>query len=83
MARFAEQRAQDDFQWLMAAPQGRRLVWGWLSEAGVFRNPFGATDAQTAFACGRLAGGQRLLAQVMERTPEAFARMLKEHNENG
>lgn len=81
-ARFAQQQALDDFRWLMAAPQGRRLVWGWLSDAGVFRNPFGATDAQTAFACGQMANGQQLLARVMQQTPEAFAQMLKEHSEH-
>lgn len=77
--RFLEQQAADDFRWLMAAPQGRRLMWGWLSDAGVFRNPFSVDAQLTAHNCGQMAQGQRMLEQVMALTPEAFAQMMKDH----
>jgi len=85
-AQLEEQEAQrqrlqelDDYKWLMGHKQGRRLVRQWLADAGVYRNPFNHSGSVTAFNCGQLNAGQRLLAKVMEFAPEAYLVLLKEH----
>ena len=35
--RAQEARERDDFRWLMAHAQGRRIVWRYLAAGGVFR----------------------------------------------
>lgn len=72
----------EDLKWLMAHKQGRRLVWKWLAEAGVFRTPFNHSGSITAFNCGRMNMGQQLLGEIMEHTPDAFNVMLKEQRAN-
>lgn len=72
------QQEADDLKWLMGHRPGRRLVWRWLSDAGVFRNPFNHSGSVTAFNCGAQNLGQQFLARVMEHTPDAYVVMLKE-----
>lgn len=80
-AEFKRKQATEDFKWLMAHRQGRRLMWGWLADAGVTRTPFSHSGSQTAFNCGVQQAGLRLLAQIHEHVPDAYVMMLKEHKE--
>lgn len=72
------QREIKDLQWLMSDKRGRRIVWRWLSDSGLFQNPFNNSGSVTAFNCGRMNEGQRLLARIMEHAPEAYSEMQKE-----
>lgn len=77
----AERKAKrdiGDLQWLMAHKQGRRIAWKLMAQAGVFRNPFNHSGSLTAFQCGQMNEGQRLLSAVMEHAPDAFVLMQKE-----
>lgn len=77
-ADFLAKREVEDLKWLMAHKQGRRLAWGLLSDAGIFRNPFNHSGSITAFNCGQMNLGQQLLAKIMEHAPEAYVVMTKE-----
>lgn len=84
-AKAEEERAQqliadDDFLWWIGDKRGRRALYQLLSETGVFRNPYvnGSGDT-TAFKCGEMNVGQRLLAKLQRLSPETFHIMTKEH----
>ena len=69
---------QDGIKLVMSTQQGRRMVWLFLAECGVFRNPATANALSTQFACGEMNVGQRLLARITELAPDAFLVMQKE-----
>ena len=77
------QRGQevDDFKWLMAYKQGRRVMWRLLSISGVFRNPFSSSRELTDFNCGQQNVGQQLLMEIHTVCPEAYHTMTKEHQD--
>lgn len=70
----------EDFKWLMAHKQGRRLMWRWLDKCGVFRTSM-TGNSHTFFNEGRRDIGLQLMHEVMELTPDAFAQMQKEQRE--
>jgi hypothetical protein len=76
------QQDAEDIKWLMGHRPGRRLVWQWLSDAGVYRNPFNHSGSVTAFNCGAQNLGQQLMARIMDHAPDAYVAMLKEHKPN-
>lgn len=79
----AQQQIEDDTRWLMADERGRRLVWGWLADAGIFRSTYTGEAHSGAFAEGQRNMGLKLQAQVMQHCPEQFVRMLAESLQPG
>lgn len=75
-ARLAKE-AQADFLWLMGDKRGRRLMWGWLSDAGVFRSSF-EPSSRIYFNEGRRDFGCKLLGQIHEHCPDAYLEMVQE-----
>lgn len=77
-AQLAQQR--DDIRWLMAHAQGRRIVWRYLSAAGVFRTSFVVGDGGrvTARNEGMRSMGLMMLDDVMTHSPAAYAKMSEE-----
>lgn len=76
-----EQRAED-IKWLMAHAQGRRFVWGWLSDLGLYRTPFsGESVQQTHFNLGAHSTALALNAQVLEHAPDDYDLMAREARE--
>jgi hypothetical protein len=73
---------EQDFTWLLAHRQGRRLVWWLMAEAGVFRNPWNENASAMAFAAGSMNVGQRLLSEIFAVSPDAFNVMLKESQDD-
>lgn len=79
------QRLQEveDFKWLMANKQGRRIIWRLLGLTGLFRNAFVPGDqAVTGFRCGEQNIGHRLLSEIHELCPEKYHEMVKEQQKN-
>jgi hypothetical protein len=74
----AQQQEEDDMRWLMASERGRRLVWQWLGEAGLFRSSYSNDPVAMAFREGERNRALVLQAQVMKHAPEQFIRMLAE-----
>ena len=75
----ARQTAADDFKWLMGSKRGRRIVWGLLEDAGVFRLSFDTNAMKMAFAEGNKNYGLRILAMIHTLCPELYPTMTKEN----
>ena len=72
-----EQEAAD-WRHLLGDKRGRRIVWGLMAKAGVFRVSFNPDPYQTAFSEGQRNLGLSLLAAVMTHAPETLLRMQNE-----
>lgn len=68
-----------DFKWLMDHPQGRRLMWSWLEEAGVYQTSF-TGNSHTFFNEGRRQVGLYRMADIHRLAPAAYLKMLNEAN---
>jgi hypothetical protein len=68
----------EDIKWLMAHPAGRRVVCRLLTESGVFRTSFHNSGSTMAFNEGRKTIGYMLTGELMELTPDAYLKLLKE-----
>lgn len=76
----ARRQRYADMQWLMANPAGRRLVWGWLEDAGVYRQTFSPNALEMAFAEGKRYRGNELLTEVLAYASEHYLQMTREHS---
>jgi hypothetical protein len=77
-AQQAKEIEDADFKHLMAGEWGRRLVWGVLDRAGVFRLSFNTDPLAMAFAEGCKNEGLRTLARIHELCPDLYHVMVKE-----
>ena len=82
-ARWAE---QDDLEIdtaigaLFQHQHGRRFLW-WLLEIGrVGGQPFTQNSLLTAFNCGELNVGQRILDRLLTVSPDGYVSLMKEMN---
>jgi hypothetical protein len=65
----------------VADPEGRKLLW-WLLEIGqIGMQPFAGNALATAFACGELNVGQRILDRLISVSPEGYLTMMKENSD--
>lgn len=69
----------EDFKWLLAHAQGRRIVSRLLEEAGVHRTSFNHSGSVMAFNEGKRHLGLFLMAEILEIAPESYVRLLKEY----
>lgn len=72
------ERDLSDLKKVLAMPEGRRLLWRLLSEAGVFRTTF-TGNSQTFLNEGRRQIGLLILSEIMQAKPEAFTQMQREY----
>lgn len=77
-ARAEREQEKEDIKWLMAHASGRRVVARLLQETGVFRTSFHTSGSTMAFNEGRKHLGYFLTGELLEITPDAYLRMLKE-----
>jgi hypothetical protein len=65
----------------IADSEGRKFLW-WLLEIGRIGNqPYSGNALNTAFACGELNVGQRILDRIISVSPEGYLTMMKESND--
>lgn len=76
----ARRREEHDTKWLMSHPEGRRIVWGLLEIAGVFRTSMTA-DNWTFFNEGQRNLGLQLMDKVLTHCPDEYALMTKENRQ--
>lgn len=79
VAREKRRKELEDLKWLMAHPQGRRIVSRLLEEAGVNRTTFNHSGSVMAFNEGKRHVGLFLTAEVLEASPEGYFKLLKEY----
>lgn len=77
-ARLKRQRETEDIRWLMAHAQGRRIAARVLERAGVRRTSFHNSGSTMAFNEGRRDMGLWLEGELLELTPDAWLKMMKE-----
>lgn len=64
---------------IMDLQQGREWMFSLLSFCGVFTNPFATDPHRTAFLCGQMNVGQRVLAELQEHTARQYLTMIEEN----
>lgn len=67
-----------DLRDVLALPAGRRLIWRWIGDHGVFHTSFRSNALEMAFREGRRDIGLRMLAEVEEASPDLFLQMQQE-----
>jgi len=80
-----ENRDIDDVAVILSDIRGRRFLWRYLGECGVFRSSFNNSGSITAYNEGMRNIGLKLLAEIMEADPDAYALMAtesKKENQN-
>jgi hypothetical protein len=80
-----EARAMDDtragfISHIMGLVDGRTYIHDLLTACHIFRQPFSPNAQVTAFACGELNIGQRLLSDIMRFCPDDYIVMMREAN---
>jgi len=61
--------------------EGRRFLW-WLLEIGkIGHQPYAGNALNTAFACGELNVGQRILDRIISVSPDGYLTMMKENED--
>lgn len=68
----------DDLKWLMAHPQGRRIVARIFDRTGIRRTPFNTNGSTMAFNAGAQNVGLWLEAEILETSFDGYTKMLKE-----
>ena len=66
---------------IMSVAPGRAWVHQILTDCHIFANPFSTDPMITAFACGEMNVGQKLLVDIMAMCPDQYIQMQREANE--
>jgi hypothetical protein len=69
---------REDVSLLMKEKRFRRTLWRYLERCGIFQSSFDPDPYNTAFREGERSIGLMLLGEVMEASPEGYAKMTKE-----
>lgn len=70
-----------DTRFILSTQQGRRFIWKYLTHAGIFTTSF-TGNSTTFFNEGKRDVGLKLLADVMEASPESYVSMMRESKTN-
>lgn len=70
----------EDLKFILKTEQGRRLLYRYLCECGVYRTSF-TGNSTTFYNEGMRNIGLKLLADIEEAMPEAYLLMIKEKGE--
>ena len=76
-----KRQEKTDLLFVLDSPEGRRLIWRYLSFCGVNETPFAENANLMAFKCGMQNVGQRILADLVKNSPDAYLLMMQEHKE--
>ena len=77
-AKLTRKRELDDLLVVLSTLNGRRFIWRQLSECGIYKSSFHPSGSTVYFMEGRRDVGLKLLADVMEVSPEAYSTMATE-----
>lgn len=66
------------YQELLKQPQGRKFLWHLLGMCHIGHQPFTTNALTTAFNCGELNVGQRILSELLEVDALGYVTMQKE-----
>ena len=80
--KYRDKEEDMDLQFILSTLQGRRFMWRFLSDCGVFKLSFADNALHTAFHEGERNVGLRLFTKINEIDSEAYFKMVKE-SKNG
>lgn len=69
-----------DVRYLLDSKQGRRFLWRYLEQCGIFRTSF-TGNSQTFFNEGKRNIGLMLMSDITEANPERYLDMMREAKE--
>ena len=69
-----------DLKVVLGIPEGRRVLWKYLSECGVYKTSF-TGNSETFFNEGRRTIGLKIIADIYKSDVDAYALMMKENKE--
>lgn len=78
--RFSRRQQIEDLRAILSSPNGRRFLWRYLDECGVFRSSYDASGSKVYFNEGIRNVGNKLLSEITEANPKAFAEMMFENS---
>lgn len=78
--KLAREQEIKDIQWLMSDKRGRRLMWGILDRAGIYRTSF-TGDSETFFREGARNLGLVYWGLIQTHTAEQCGEMITEQGE--
>lgn len=71
----------DDMKWLMGGPRGRRIMYGILEQAGIWRTSF-TGNSETFYREGMRNIGLMLLSRITDACPDEYINMVREAKDN-
>jgi hypothetical protein len=77
-AKQRQAQAASDWRFVLGDKRGRRVVWGLLEKAGVFKVSYSPEALQMAFNEGGRNIGLGILAAISEHAPDALRKMQSE-----
>lgn len=75
------ERDLEDVMYILSSKQGRRFIWRYLTECGIFQTSF-TGNSTTFFKEGERNVGLKLMTDINESSPDAYVLMMKESKEN-
>jgi hypothetical protein len=72
-------REAADMKKVLSMVEGRRFVWKFLSEAGVFRTSFNQNALNMSFNEGSRNMGLTMLNEILKTNPNSFTQMQREY----
>jgi len=70
---------RNDLKWVLSTPQGRRFIWGLMSEGNIFNERY-HTDSNYNFVTkGVRMFCQNIFNDVLQAEPEAYLKMIQEN----
>jgi hypothetical protein len=72
------EQLQDDLRAVLEMRQGRRVLWRYLSIAGIYRSSFSEKAETTAFNEGRRVIGLTIMGDITSAKPDALIAMMLE-----
>lgn len=74
----AHEQQIEDLQAVLELRAGRRVLWRYLSHAGVFQSSYVGNAEGTIFNEGKRVMGTTIMADITAAKPEAFIQMMLE-----
>lgn len=69
---------KEDLKSILKTPQGRRVMWNYISLCGLFRSTFSENSGLMYFAAGQKNIGAKIIDDIVKTDPETFMLMMKE-----
>lgn len=75
--KFRADRDRGDIQAVMSTPAGRRMMWRFIGECGIYKSIF-IPSSEIYYRAGRHDLGLWLVAQIMDTCPQDYLLMQRE-----